>query len=114
MTVRFPAGTIRRSVSGPFPLNPHVERVVRITAGVACLIIGVIGGFIPVLQGWAFILAGLALLAPYSRRAQQALEWAKKKVGQGDKAEGESDSQAEGPRDPQRPGESQDPLDPKD
>ncbi|MFT4571818.1 MAG: hypothetical protein ACI8TX_000254 [Hyphomicrobiaceae bacterium] len=47
------------------------------------LLVGVIGGFIPVLQGWIFVIAGLTLMAPESERARRALEWAKKKVGAG-------------------------------
>jgi hypothetical protein len=48
--------------------------------GSILLLIGVIGGFIPVLQGWIFILAGLTLMAPESRRARRALDWAKRRV----------------------------------
>jgi hypothetical protein len=38
------------------------KRLMRIVAGVTLILIGVIAGFIPILQGWIFILAGLALL----------------------------------------------------
>jgi uncharacterized membrane protein YbaN (DUF454 family) len=66
----------------------QVERVVRIVGGSVLLLIGFIGGFIPVLQGWIFVIAGLTLLAPESKRARRALDWAKAKVKRG----GESDS----------------------
>ena len=36
--------------------------------------IGVIGGFVPVLQGWVFVLAGLAILSKHSRLARRWFE----------------------------------------
>ncbi len=68
-------------------MKRQVERVARIVGGSVLLIIGVIGGFIPVLQGWIFVIAGLTLLAPESRRARRALDWAKSKVKREGKAE---------------------------
>jgi len=52
-------------------MKPVVFKVLRITAGIALLIIGAIGGLIPIFQGWVFGLAGLALLSkdiPFIRR----------------------------------------------
>lgn len=37
-------------------------RLLRMAAGILLILFGVIAGFIPILQGWIFILAGLALL----------------------------------------------------
>jgi len=52
----------------------------RLIAGSILLIVGVIGGFIPVLQGWIFILLGLSIVAPESERARQLLGWARTKA----------------------------------
>lgn len=52
----------------------------RLGGGTLLLVLGVIGGFIPVLQGWLLVLAGLSLMAPESRRARRALRWAKRRV----------------------------------
>jgi uncharacterized protein len=41
----------------------HGKRAARITAGFFLLLVGVIFGFLPVLQGWPFVLAGLAILS---------------------------------------------------
>jgi uncharacterized membrane protein YbaN (DUF454 family) len=49
-------------------------RIARLSAGSALLILGVIGGFIPVLQGWVFVLAGLSVLSQESSRARTLLE----------------------------------------
>ncbi len=49
-------------------------RIARLSAGSALLILGVIGGFIPVFQGWVFVLAGLSVLSPESERARTLLE----------------------------------------
>ncbi len=38
------------------------RRILRNAIGVVCILIGIIGGFIPILQGWMFILAGLLLI----------------------------------------------------
>ena len=46
-------------------------RIVRIASGSVLLVLGVIGLVVPILQGWALILAGLAVLArdvPWARR----------------------------------------------
>mgnify|MGYP003929685425 CR=1 FL=1 len=49
----------------------------RLLAGSVLVLFGIIGGFIPILQGWVFVLAGLALMAPESQVARRALDWAK-------------------------------------
>jgi uncharacterized membrane protein YbaN (DUF454 family) len=59
-------------------LKRHATRVLRLSAGSVLLLVGVIGGFIPVLQGWLFILAGLSIMAPESQRARSWLDWVKK------------------------------------
>jgi uncharacterized membrane protein YbaN (DUF454 family) len=41
----------------------QIRRSVTIVFGVVFLLLGVIGGFLPVVQGWIFVLIGLTLLA---------------------------------------------------
>lgn len=43
------------------------------------VIIGLIGGLIPVLQGWMFGVPGLILLARHFEWARRILDWAKRK-----------------------------------
>lgn len=38
--------------------------------GLTLIGIGIIGAFVPILQGWVFILAGLAVLSSHSRWAR--------------------------------------------
>ena len=64
-------------------MKRHAFRMFRLIAGSILLIVGVIGGFIPVLQGWIFILLGLSIVAPESVRARQLLEWARTKAQAG-------------------------------
>ena len=55
----------------------HIHRGVVISLGVFFLLLGVISGFLPVLQGWIFVLIGLALLAeeiPWVRRHLERLK----------------------------------------
>jgi uncharacterized protein len=40
-----------------------MRRIVRIILGWACILLGIVGLFLPVLQGWFFLVMGTALLA---------------------------------------------------
>jgi len=64
-------------------LQRQAVRLVRLSTGAALLLLGVVGGFVPILQGWVFIVAGLTVLAPESATARRVLEWAKRRL-QGD------------------------------
>jgi hypothetical protein len=48
--------------------------------GSILILFGVIGGFIPILQGWIFVVAGLTLMAPESQLATRVLDRAKAKL----------------------------------
>lgn len=41
------------------------KRIIRNTVSILCLIIGILGGFIPILQGWVFVLLSF-ILADFS------------------------------------------------
>ena len=60
-----------------------MKRRVRIVfdwvLGLTLLAIGVAGLVLPILQGWVFILAGLAVLSSHSVWARSILEWLKDK-----------------------------------
>jgi uncharacterized membrane protein YbaN (DUF454 family) len=47
--------------------------VVDWIVGLTLVLVGIIGGFIPILQGWVFVLAGLAVLSSHSRWARAIL-----------------------------------------
>ena len=51
------------------------KRIVILCAGWGCLAVGVIGGFIPVLQGWVFVVAGLLILSTEYEWAHRILVW---------------------------------------
>ena len=51
--------------------------VLRYVTGIAFLILGVIGLFLPVLQGILFIVIGLAILFPRNRHVEQLITWAR-------------------------------------
>ena len=48
--------------------------------GLTLLAIGVVGFVLPFLQGWLFVLAGLAVLSSHSRYAKMAMDWIKGKA----------------------------------
>lgn len=71
---------LRRHVGDPARKMHAGMVVVRITLGIVFLILGVIGGFIPILQGWVFILLGVLVLFPKSKFTEKILHKAEPKV----------------------------------
>ena len=55
--------------------------VLKITLGVVLVIIGIIGGIVPIFQGWIFGIPGLIILAKYFPPVKRLLIWTKKKSG---------------------------------
>jgi len=58
-----------------------IKHTLNILLGIILLIIGLLGGLIPIFQGWMFGIPGLIILANYSPSAKRLLNWAKKKAG---------------------------------
>ena len=57
-----------------------IKQTARITIGIVLVIIGLIGGLIPVFQGWIFGIPGLIILADYFPPVKRFLIWAKKRA----------------------------------
>ena len=64
-----------------------MKHTLRITFGIILVIIGMIGGLIPIFQGWIFGIPGLIILADYFPPIKQLLIWAKKKSGYKEKSQ---------------------------
>lgn len=60
-----------------------MRKTLEITAGIILVTLGLIGGLIPVLQGWMFGIPGLLLLARHFKWARRILDWAKSKIQRG-------------------------------
>jgi len=58
-----------------------IKDALKISLGILLVIIGLLGGLIPIFQGWMFGLPGLMILANYFPPAKRLLNWAKKKAG---------------------------------
>jgi len=54
--------------------------IIKISIGIILIIIGLIGGLIPVFQGWLFGIPGLIILANYFPPAKRILIWIKKRL----------------------------------
>ena len=54
---------------------------IQITFGIILVLIGLIGGLIPIFQGWMFGIPGLIILANYFPPAKRLLAWARSKAG---------------------------------
>ena len=61
------------------PLTKQILRWAKIGLGFALVIMGFIGGFIPIVQGWMFMLPGLAILATEFTWAKKIDDWVKAK-----------------------------------
>lgn len=57
----------------------QIARWARIIGGFALLVLGVVGLFLPFLQGIAFIVLGLLLLSREYHWARRLLDWARRK-----------------------------------
>ncbi len=58
-----------------------IKHTLKILLGILLVIIGLLGGLIPIFQGWMFGIPGLMILANYFPPAKRILNWAKKKTG---------------------------------
>ena len=54
--------------------------IIKISLGVVLIIIGLIGGLIPIFQGWVFGIPGLIIIANYFPPAKHLLKWIKKRL----------------------------------
>lgn len=69
--------------AGPRKKHPKLVlfwKIVSISAGSILILLGIAGLFLPILQGWLMILAGLALLSPHSKCAHAIMTWLKTKL----------------------------------
>jgi len=57
-----------------------IQDIIKIIIGFILIIIGIIGGIIPIFQGWVFGIPGLIILSKYFKPAKKILKWAKKKI----------------------------------
>ena len=58
-----------------------IRHTFKFLLGIILVIIGLIGGIIPIFQGWILGIPGLILLAEYFPPAKRLLDWAKVKAG---------------------------------
>ena len=58
-----------------------IRHACKISLGIILILIGLIGGLVPILQGWLFGIPGLIILANYFPPIKRFLRWIKKKIG---------------------------------
>ena len=56
-----------------------MKKYFEIGLGLILIIIGFIGGLVPVFQGWVFGIPGLIILAEYFPQLKKIINWAKNK-----------------------------------
>ena len=52
-------------------LSPRVRKIVDWVVGLALIALGFVGFVLPVLQGWLFVIMGLAVLSSHNRHAKK-------------------------------------------
>jgi uncharacterized membrane protein YbaN (DUF454 family) len=57
-----------------------LRAALRISGGLALVLVGIIGIILPIMPGWIFLIPGLVILAEYFPPIHRLLEWAKRKV----------------------------------
>ena len=57
-----------------------IYHIFKISLGIILVRLGLIGGIIPIFQGWIFGIPGLIILANYFAPIKRLLSWAKEKV----------------------------------
>ena len=55
------------------------KRYLHISFGILLVVIGLIGGLVPVFQGWVFGIPGLIILSKYFPKVNRLFSWAKRK-----------------------------------
>jgi len=56
-----------------------LKDLIKIAVGIVLVVIGLIGGLIPIFQGWIFGIPGLIILANYFKPIKKLLKWARNK-----------------------------------
>ena len=56
-----------------------IKHSLKITLGFVLVFIGIIGGLIPIFQGWVFGVPGLIILAEYFPPLKKIVDWVKKR-----------------------------------
>ena len=58
-----------------------IKDTLKISLGIVLVVIGLLGGLIPIFQGWIFGIPGLIILSNYFPPVKRFLSWAKNKAG---------------------------------
>ena len=56
-----------------------IKHSLKIAFGIILVLVGIVGGLIPIFQGWVFGIPGLIILAEYFPPVRKILRWAKDK-----------------------------------
>lgn len=64
----------------PRLMMKDMKRILRIILGWGCILLGILGLFLPILQGWLFLTMGTALLARDVRFFGRVLCWLERNV----------------------------------
>jgi uncharacterized membrane protein YbaN (DUF454 family) len=57
-----------------------LRKIIRVSAGVGLVILGIIGLILPIMPGWVFLIPGLLILSEYFPGVKKLVDWAKKKA----------------------------------
>ena len=58
-----------------------IRHAFKISLGIFLVVVGFIGGLIPIFQGWIFGVPGMIILANYFPPIKRLLNWSKERAG---------------------------------
>jgi uncharacterized membrane protein YbaN (DUF454 family) len=57
-----------------------LKKIIRVSAGVGLVVLGIIGLILPIMPGWVFLIPGLLILSEYFPGVKRLVDWAKEKA----------------------------------
>lgn len=57
-----------------------MKKILKITAALGLILIGIVGLILPIMPGWVFIIPGLVILAEYFPAVRKLLDWARSRL----------------------------------
>lgn len=57
-----------------------MRKIIRVSAGVSLVVLGILGLLLPIMPGWVFLIPGLLILSEYFPWVKRLVSWAKEKA----------------------------------
>ena len=84
IVVEVPAAPLKAEPTGADAriVSSTLKKIIRVSAGVGLVVLGIIGLVLPIMPGWVFLIPGLLILSDHFPGVKRLVDWAKKKARQ--------------------------------